>query len=167
MIPHPQPRMTTVSPLYCINVDKTSGAHLANQTKTMEGDPDRKVHGAHMGPTWVLSASDGPHVGPINLASRWCSSAPRIRSPATMVLSLQAWWLKMHFRRQRENISNTLAVWVLKKGSKTGSKILSYVSLINSGRKYLRVVWSFWYLAAISPAELHVMSERQLSSTYV
>ena len=32
--------------------------------------PDRKFHGANMGPTWVLSAPDGPHVGPINLAFR-------------------------------------------------------------------------------------------------
>ena len=30
--------------------------------------PDKKVHGANMGPTWVLSAPDGPHVGPMNLA---------------------------------------------------------------------------------------------------
>ena len=29
---------------------------------------DSKVHGANMGPTWVLPAPDGPHVGPINLA---------------------------------------------------------------------------------------------------
>ena len=28
--------------------------------------PDNKVHGAHMGPTWVLSAPDGPRVGPMN-----------------------------------------------------------------------------------------------------
>ena len=28
------------------------------------------VHEAYMGPTWVLSAPDGPHVGPINLAMR-------------------------------------------------------------------------------------------------
>ena len=27
-----------------------------------------KVHGANMGPNWVLSAPDGPHVGPMNLA---------------------------------------------------------------------------------------------------
>ena len=27
-------------------------------------DPDSKIHGANMGPTWVLSAPDGPHVGP-------------------------------------------------------------------------------------------------------
>ena len=31
---------------------------------------DSNVHGANMGPTWVLSAPDGPHVGPINLAIR-------------------------------------------------------------------------------------------------
>ena len=29
--------------------------------------PDNKVHGANMGPTWVLPAPDGPHVGHINL----------------------------------------------------------------------------------------------------
>ena len=32
--------------------------------------PDNKVHGANMGTTWVLSAPDGPHVGPTNLAIR-------------------------------------------------------------------------------------------------
>ena len=32
--------------------------------------PDNKVHGANMGPTWVLSAPDGPHDGPMNLAIR-------------------------------------------------------------------------------------------------
>ena len=30
--------------------------------------PDSKVHGANMGPTWVLSAPDGPHVGLMNIA---------------------------------------------------------------------------------------------------
>ena len=32
--------------------------------------PDSKVPGANMGPTWVLPAPDGPHVGPMNLAIR-------------------------------------------------------------------------------------------------
>ena len=32
--------------------------------------PDSKVHGANMGPTWVLQAPDGPHVDPMNLAIR-------------------------------------------------------------------------------------------------
>ena len=30
--------------------------------------PDSKIHGANMGPTWVLPAPGGPHVGHINLA---------------------------------------------------------------------------------------------------
>ena len=34
---------------------------------SQEGYPDSKVHGANMGPTWVLSAPDGSHVGPMNL----------------------------------------------------------------------------------------------------
>ena len=34
------------------------------------GYPDSKVHGTTMGPTWVLSAPDGPHVSPMNLAIR-------------------------------------------------------------------------------------------------
>ena len=33
-------------------------------------NPDSKVHGASMGPTWAPSAPDGPRVGPMNLAIR-------------------------------------------------------------------------------------------------
>ena len=33
-------------------------------------NPDSKVHGISMGPTWVLSAPRGPHVGSINIAIR-------------------------------------------------------------------------------------------------
>ena len=35
-----------------------------------QGIPDSKVHGANMGSTWPLSAPDGPHAGPMNLAIR-------------------------------------------------------------------------------------------------
>ena len=34
--------------------------------------PDSKLHGATMGPTWVLSPPDGPHGGPTNFAIRVC-----------------------------------------------------------------------------------------------
>ena len=37
--------------------------------------PYNKVHGASMGPTWVLSAPDGPHIGPMNLAI-WIYTLP-------------------------------------------------------------------------------------------
>ena len=36
--------------------------------------PDIKVLGANMGPTWVLSAPGGPHVGPMNLTVRVLST---------------------------------------------------------------------------------------------
>ena len=35
---------------------------------TLQSYPERKVHEANMGPTWVLSAPNGPHVSPMNLA---------------------------------------------------------------------------------------------------
>ena len=48
-------------------------------------DQDSKVHGANMGPTWVLLAPDGPHIGPMNLAIRgaypsWPPCRPNVRS---------------------------------------------------------------------------------------
>ena len=33
----------------------------------IDGNPNSKVHVANIGPTWVLSAPDGPQVGPMNL----------------------------------------------------------------------------------------------------
>ena len=41
---------------------------LQRDPRSMNPYPDSKVHGAKMGPTWVLSAPDGPHVDPMNLA---------------------------------------------------------------------------------------------------
>ena len=40
------------------------------QNDPWECYPDSKDHGANMGPIWVLSAPDGPHVGPMYLAIR-------------------------------------------------------------------------------------------------
>ena len=35
---------------------------------TYSNNPDSKVHGANMGPTWGRQDPGGPHVGPINFA---------------------------------------------------------------------------------------------------
>ena len=35
-------------------------------------DPNNKVHGAYMGPTWGRQDPGWPHVGPVNLAIREC-----------------------------------------------------------------------------------------------
>ena len=39
-------------------------------TSNLGHDPDSKVHGAIMGPTWGRQDPGGPHVGPMNLAIR-------------------------------------------------------------------------------------------------
>ena len=55
---------------HAANCFLTIGDTLLNQAGVNHYDPDSKVHGANTGPTWVLSAPDGPHVGPMNLAIR-------------------------------------------------------------------------------------------------
>ena len=52
------------SELYAINIPKHWCQHNTYHY------PDSNVHGANMRPTWVLSAPDGHHVGPMNLAIR-------------------------------------------------------------------------------------------------
>ena len=47
---------------------KQYASNISATTNRQDGVPDSKVHGANMGPTWVLSAPDGPHVNPMNLA---------------------------------------------------------------------------------------------------
>ena len=42
-------------------------SYIAPTGVRYNNNPDSTVHGANMGPTWVLSASDGLHVGPMNL----------------------------------------------------------------------------------------------------
>ena len=61
-------------------------------------DPDSKIRGANMGPIWVLSAPDGPHVGPMNLAIRGWScvwvkmtcSVPIKLKPSVVVMGAMA-----------------------------------------------------------------------------
>ena len=58
--------------------------HYSPMTYT---SPDSKVHGANMGPTWVLSAPGGPHVCPINLAIRVYIWFKRTRQCLTFFVS--------------------------------------------------------------------------------
>ena len=48
--------------------------HAPRTSPIRDRYPDSKFHGANLGPTWVLSAPDGPHVGPMNLAIWECVS---------------------------------------------------------------------------------------------
>ena len=46
--------------------------HKRECEKGINKYPDNKVQGANMGPIWVLSAPDGPHIGPMNFAIWVC-----------------------------------------------------------------------------------------------
>ena len=46
--------------------------------------PDSKVHVAHIGPTWALSAPGRPHVGPMNLVIRVELNSPN-KSPVAVI----------------------------------------------------------------------------------
>ena len=47
---------------------RNSPSHVSQYVRIYEMYPDSKVYRARMGPTWVLSAPDGPHVGHMNFA---------------------------------------------------------------------------------------------------
>ena len=70
--------------------------------------PDNKVHGANMEPIWVLSAPDGPHFGPMNLAIR-----ARTYMDLNLITTVPADTIAPH------NTSNTTS----KKGSSAYCKI--------------------------------------------
>ena len=59
-----------LSPNFHCGLVTLNGEMDLGQIGSGYGYPDSNVHGANMGPSWVLSAPDGPHVGPMNLAIR-------------------------------------------------------------------------------------------------
>ena len=67
--------------------------------------PDSKVHGANMGPTWVLSAPEGPHVGHMNyevheanMGPTWVLSAPDGPHIGPMNYDIRAYANPTHIR---------------------------------------------------------------------
>ena len=54
--------------LITVLYDMPMGTYAIGNSPERNAIPDNKVHGANMGPTGVLSAPDGPHVGLMNLA---------------------------------------------------------------------------------------------------
>ena len=73
-------------------VAKPSAPVVSTLSRINISFPDSKVHGANMGPTWVLSAPDGPHFGPMRLATRVvivviCDEVCQLPEP------FQCWWM--------------------------------------------------------------------------
>ena len=55
---------------FVANYDKTYDVPRQLEAESTSDFFICKVHEANMGPTWVLSATDGPHVGPMDPAIR-------------------------------------------------------------------------------------------------
>ena len=64
---------------------------IYNLTKTHLMDlpsvPDSKIHLGNMGPTWVLSAPDEPHVGPMKLAIRVVKHLPATGNQVSITMT--------------------------------------------------------------------------------
>ena len=69
--------------------------------------PDNKVHGANMGPTWVLSAPDGPHTGPMNLAIR--DTMAYVRS---ICVYRTANWVLISLGIELSPVSQKVSTWI-------------------------------------------------------
>ena len=75
--------------------------------RSKRNDPYIKIPGANMGPIWILSAPDGPHVGPIPFAMRgYIVACPAfIRYDANIVkypakYSYWCWIYPYHYQRR-------------------------------------------------------------------
>ena len=92
-------------------------------------NPDSKVHGANMGPTWVLSAPDGPHVGPMNLAIR---VVLRLSPSYRMHLSESKFCLKPKMNtRQLYSSKSSLISWQCLSGPAANKLLCSEFLCIN------------------------------------
>ena len=75
--------------------------------------PDNKFHGANMGPTWALSAPDGPRVGPMNLAIWELITLPVLHPSCNGVISTHdSPWSEEGVRQGAESSSKGLEVKV-------------------------------------------------------
>ena len=91
--------------------------------------PDSKVHGANMGPTWVLWAPDGPHVGPMNIAIRVAIICQiygfRIQATQPTTKARQKQTLEMH---NRELMTRKL-MWALPYNNKLSTAGVHFTNM--------------------------------------
>ena len=97
-------------------------------------NPYSKVHGANMWPTWVLSAPDGPHVGPTNLAIR-------------EALSLTSSWFVAQIRKSPHI---TQAYWV----THTGKDELGGGRPLSTTLDWVRILCFNWFLGQFLTASI-------------
>ena len=137
--------------------------------------PNNKVHGANMGPTWVLPAPDGPHIGPTNPAIRyvfWCPhhqflSVCLIGNDATILLQAreianhiasyvvkEPWW-----RHQMETFSALLALcagprWIPR--AKASDANFDVFFDLRPNKRLSKQSWGWWFETPSHPLWRHL-----------
>ena len=81
--------------------------------------PDSKVHGSNMGPIWVLSAPDGPHVGLMNLVIRGTYST----GCCNRFLQWNTGYICCPMQRTRRRCHSSLSGWCLGRFGTSGSPL--------------------------------------------
>ena len=101
--------------------------------------PDSKIHGANMGPTWVLSAPDGSHVGPMNLAISG--------KHATCQVKIKSHTTKWHLIYDTPNIYENIQQYIVQRG--TDNMQCRYLTIAETSCSLFTGVkprlW-YWYL---------------------
>ena len=115
--------------------------------------PDSNVHGANMGPTWVLSSPGGPRVGPMNIAI-WVSRDKKHLTKGTYLLDTAPYVSLGQFRSvsaskmemvqnlfKYNGILNTLGEYIFLKMTRVFAKELNDCA-IEWNKKHL-----YWHIA--------------------
>ena len=76
------------------------------------------VHGAHMGPIWVLSAPDGPHVGSMNLAIRDVWQCFVVYGICTLNCETRKWSIWDVYRHTMVDILDTIIAKIKSEGQR-------------------------------------------------
>ena len=93
--------------------------------------PDIKVHGANMGPTWVLSAPDGPHIGPMNFDIR---GAPFGKALYMAELASYCWTSTIRFR---DILLSFQTKYLINQNVHARSKWKQYTLFVKFGKHFL------------------------------
>ena len=104
--------------------------------------PDSKVHGANMGPTWVLSAPSGPHVGPRNLA---------ILAGFPSILSLWPNDSRWHWRSESSLVQAMFLCWITAKPPAESTIKKSKIFYCNSRKSIHIPEYQDWFIMNWTP----------------
>ena len=162
---------------FWVNIGSGIGLMLTGNT------PVSKVHGAYMGPTWVLSAIDGPHACPMNLAIRdaitWSNVAQDLRHyMALLGLNALRWCHNEHdgvsnhqpydclfnrlFRRRRKWTSKFRVTGLCERNSLVNgeipAQIVSNAEMFPLDDVMMEIVDDYWWHGGIDTSQSPVLN---------